>query len=302
MKAKMQRRVLFSLLAQFFGLIGAGSATGTEPELDLTQPQPAADPEPKPEGEPTLDMTEEEAASPKAKAKREDLKLGETRVSWPDILVVKRKPFLKMSRFELVPSWAITLNDNMIRHYGATGQINYYLTDVLAVGVEGQIFIKEFLETHSLVRSQDRRSPTLNEYNYGAALDFHYSPVYGKFAILNRKIVHWEGLFTAGLGITESEVLPRDLTYPSWTNMLITPNFGFSMRFFVNRWMTLNLGVRDYIFIDQYEKSDRGSDVMCAESVECSKEKAEGLLVNHVMFQAGLSFWFPMSFKYTTFR
>jgi hypothetical protein len=33
-----------------------------------------------------------------------------------------------------------------------------------------------------------------------------------------------------------------------------------------------------------------------------ARDNADSTLVNNVMFQAGLSFWFPMSFQYTTFR
>jgi len=43
-------------------------------------------------------------------------------VSWQDIMVVKRKPFLKMNRLELMPMFAMTLNDNMIQHYASTGR------------------------------------------------------------------------------------------------------------------------------------------------------------------------------------
>jgi hypothetical protein len=66
--------------------------------------------------------------------------------------------------------------------------------------------------------------------------------------------------------------------------------------------VTLNLGFKDYIFIDKFEDVNRSEDQACAASVECSQGKATGKLINHVMFSAGLSFWFPTSFRYTTFR
>src|SRR6266540_800115 len=125
-----------------------------EPEIDMTQPDQAKPEEAKPgetggegdigtAGDPELDMTQPEETAAEAKAAKEDkdLKLGETRGSWQDIVVVVRKPFLKMNRLELMPSVGITINDNMIQHYELNGQINYYLTDVLAVGVEGQYFV-----------------------------------------------------------------------------------------------------------------------------------------------------------------
>ncbi len=280
-----------------------------EPEIDMTEPEgtpPAAEAEPDigSAGDPEIDMTEPEGGTPTGKAGKEDkdLTLGETRGSWQDIVVVIRKPFLKMNRLELMPSAGLTINDNMIRHYELNGQVNYYLTDVLAVGIEGQYFVKDFLETFDLVARQQRRLPTINKYNFGAALNFHYVPIYAKFSVLNKKIVHLETLFTAGVGVTQTEIIPRDPALPAWTNTLITPNIGVTFRVFLADWVTLNLGFKDYIFIDKFEDVKRSNDMACAVSVECSEEAADGKLINHVMFSAGLSFWFPTSFRYTTFR
>ena len=223
-----------------------------------------------------------------------------TPVSWKDIVVVIRKPFLKVRRTELFPFFGTTMNDNMIHHYSAGGELNYYLTDVLAIGVEGQYYQHAFADTYDLVARQARRLPTVNEYLWSAALDFHYVPVYGKFAVLDHKLITWEAFFTAGIGAGESEVVPRDTKYPGFTNLLIQPNVGGSMRFFLAKWLTVNLGVRDYIFIDKFEPTDR-SPTMNATASE-AQNNAEGKLINNIMFQIGLSFWVPTSFEYTTFR
>ena len=219
-------------------------------------------------------------------------------VSWKDIVVVMRKPFLKLGRTDLMPFLATTMNDNMIRHTGAGAQINYSLTDVLAVGVEGQYFAKNFREPFDLVGRQARRLPTVNKYNFAAALNFHYVPVYGKFAVLDKHLIHWETYFTAGVGITQSEVIPRDPRYDAFTNILITPNIGASMRFFLAKWFTVNVGIRDYIFVDKFEPTDR----MMYTSASDAKDHAETAFINNVMFQLGASFWIPPSFEYTTFR
>jgi len=56
--------------------------------------------------------------------------------------------------------------------------------------------------------------------------------------------------------------------------------------------------VRDYVFLDKYEAPDR----KVSDTLDAAKDAADSKLVNHIMFQAGLSLWFPTSFKYTTFR
>jgi outer membrane beta-barrel protein len=223
-----------------------------------------------------------------------------TPLSWQDIVVVVRKPFLKSRRTELLPYVGTTMNDNMIRHYTVGGELAYYLTDVLAVGVEGMYYVHSFREPYDLVSRQARRLPTVNQYNWSAALDFHYVPVYGKFAILDHRLVTWEAFFTAGIGVGQSETLVRNTSLDPFTNLLIMPNVGASMRFFISKWMTISLGIRDYVFLDHFEPSNR-SDTMFT-SAEEAKSNADTSLINNVMFQIGVSFWIPTSFEYTTFR
>ena len=226
--------------------------------------------------------------------------IKKTPISWKDIVVVVRKPFLKVRRTELNPFVGVTMNDNMIRHYTIGGEFAYYLTDVLAVGIEGQYYTHTFEEPYDLVARQARRLPTVNQYNWSTALDFHYVPVYGKFAVLDSKIITWESYFTAGIGVGQSEVVPRDKTFPGFTNLLIEPNIGVNMRFFIAKWLTVNLGIRDYIFLDKFEPVNR-SDTMNATASQ-AQANADSALINNIMFQIGISFWLPTSFEYTTFR
>jgi len=226
--------------------------------------------------------------------------IKKTPLSWKDILVVVRKPFLKVRRTELTPVFGTTMNDNMVKHVALGGELAYYLTDVLAVGVEGFYYTHSFGEPFDLVARQARRLPTVNQYNWSAALDFHYVPVYGKFAVLDKKLIAWEVFFTAGIGAGQSEVIPRDTKFPGFTNLLIMPNVGASMRFFISKWFTVNLGIRDYVFYDHFEPPNRAPGMNA--SAADAKANADGALINNVMFQLSVSFWLPTSFEYTTFR
>lgn len=267
---------------------GQGSGDVNPDEIDMSEPEKPADL--------ATDLGASGAATGAVKA----APIKRTPLSWQDIVVVVRKPFLKSHRTELLPFVGTTMNDNMIRHYTVGGELAYYLTDVLAVGVEGMYYVHSFREPFDLVARQARRLPTINQYNWSAALDFHYVPVYGKFAILDHKLVTWEVQFTAGIGAGQSEVIPRDTKFPGFTNLLITPNVGASMRFFLAKWLTVSLGIRDYVFYDHFEPQDR-SEMMNA-TAAAAKSNADGALINNVMFQIGLSFWVPTSFEYTTFR
>jgi outer membrane beta-barrel protein len=274
-------------------------APADAPEEPVIEIEPEGTPPPLDLDTPPADTAPADTAQPDTPAAADrELAAAERGVSWQDVVVVMRKPFLKQGRLELEPSWNVTLNDNMIRHHAASAQLIYWLTDVLAVGVEGQYYTRfGFLDPHDLVASAYRRLPTLNEYKWGAALNFHYAPIYAKFAMFNKFLIHWEGRFTAGVGVLQSEVLPRNPEHPGWTNLLIAPNIGFEARVFVTRWITLNLGVKDYIFVDKFESVNRTTA-----NVEDAKANASTQLINNVMFTAGFSFWIPTGFQYTTFR
>jgi len=282
---------------------------GPEPEPEIEMEPGDSAPPPGDGGEeidmgaepPPSDLSADMAASDAAAANA--VKAGEvkrTPLSWKDILVVVRKPFLKARRTELLPLLGTTMNDNMVRHYSLGGMLNYYLTDVLAIGVEGQYYQPSFREPFDLVARQARRLPTINTYKWSAALNFHYVPVYGKFAVFDKRLITWEVFFTAGIGAGQSEVEERDKKFPGFTNLLIMPNVGASMRFFLAKWLTVNVGIRDYIFYDKFEPTDR-SPTMNATADE-AKSNSDGALINNVMFQVGISFWLPTSFEYTTFR
>jgi outer membrane beta-barrel protein len=281
---------------------GGGSAAAPADEgIEMDEP-------PKDDG--TIDMEQEDkpvegdlSADLAASEQSTAVKTGpvkKTPISWKDILVVVRKPFLKIRRTELNPFTSVSMNDNMIRHYTIGGEFAYYLTDVLAVGVEGLYYVHNFNEPFDLVARQARRLPTVNQYNWSAALNFHYVPVYGKFAVLDKSLVAWEVYFTAGIGAGQSEVLPRDTKFPGFTNLLIQPNLGASMRFFLAKWLTINFGIRDYMFIDKFEPTNR--EVGMNDSASEAKENADSAFINNIMFQIGVSFWLPTSFEYTTFR
>jgi len=267
----------------------AGAGSGDSGEIDMgAEDKPVA-------GDLSADMAAAEQTNV--------VKAGPVRktpLSWEDIVVVVRKPFLKAHRTELFPMLGTTMNDNMVRHYTLGGELAYYLTDVLAIGVEGQYYVRGFREPFDLVARQARRLPTVNQYNWSAALNFHYVPVYGKFAIFDRRLITWEVAFTAGIGAGQSEVIPRDTKFPGFTNFLIMPNAGANMRFFLAKWLTVNLGVRDYLFIDKFEPTNR--DIMTNATADQAKSNADSAFINNVMFQIGFSFWLPTSFEYTTFR
>ena len=216
-----------------------------------------------------------------------------------DIVVVPRKAFLKGGRLELAPFTGISINDNLIRHYAFGADINYFLSDVLWIGAQGEYFIKSFTEREDLIGLQYNRIPTLNRYLYGAAFNLGYVPVYGKFALVNKSIVAWEIYASGGVGWTRSQVIPRNPGDLGWNNDLLTANVALGTRFFLFDWMTVNFAFRDYIMADKFEPTNRNPD---DSRWTWSRASAESKIVQNVMFYAGVGMYLPAKFQYKSPR
>jgi outer membrane beta-barrel protein len=224
-------------------------------------------------------------------------------LSWKDIVVVPRKPFLKGGRLELAPLAGVSINDNLIRHYMFGVDLNYFLTDVLWVGLQGQYFVKQVTNQEELIGLQYNRTPTLNQYLYGGALNFGYVPVYGKFALFNRGIMHWEIWASAGVGLTVTETIPRNPAnnFQAFKNNDLTPNVGIGSRFFMFDWLTVNLALRDYIIPDHFEPDPNPAMGQAPyASAADVKAASTSAIVNNVMFYVGIGMYLPTKFTYKT--
>jgi outer membrane beta-barrel protein len=223
--------------------------------------------------------------------------------SWADIVVVPRKAFLKGGRFEFQPFAGLSVNDSLIRHYVLGLDLNYFLTDVFWIGLQGQYFIHQLTNQEELVGSEYNRAPTLNQYLYGGALNFGYVPIYGKFALFNRSILSWEIWASAGVGVTFTKVIPRDPANDAFAfqNTDITPNVGIGSRFFLLNWLSVNFALRDYLVPDKFEPKSDGLSAGIMNSAQ-AKARAQSELVQNVLFYVGVGIYLPTKFQYKTPR
>lgn len=283
--------------AVFAAPAGGGKADKTEKAADKGD---VAGEEPGPNSGPDisgdLDLSDKEAKNVDAAAMQ--AVRASTTLSWQDIVVVPRKRFLKGGRFELAPFTGMSVNDILVRHYVFGVDLNFFLTNVLWVGLQGNYYIKSLTEQQSLLGLQYNRIPTLNRYLYGGALNFGYVPFYGKFALVNKGIIHWEIYASAGVGVTQTEIIPRTPGDATFNNLSLTPNVAIGGRFFLFDWLTLNYAIRDYVIIDKFEPANRMPDETPAQL----KARADGAMVHNIMFYAGVGIYLPTKFSYKTPR
>jgi outer membrane beta-barrel protein len=284
-------RSAFGFFATLAIVGAAPAAQAQDPAPPPAAPAPAEPVKVEPATEPAPAESEQAAAAVEEPA-------GTRRGTYDDIVVVPRKAFLKSGRLELAPFTGVSLNDVLIHHYTLGGDLNFYLTDVFSIGLQGQYFIKEASGRESLVGLQYNRVPSLNKYKYAVAFNFGYVPGYGKFTLFNKYIWHWDIFVSAGVGAIWTEIIPRVAGEQSFQSINITPDFGVGTRFFLNDWLTISFALRDYAFNDKFEPTDR----MRGEPIADVKARASSQFVNNIMFFASVGFYLPTSFQYRTPR
>jgi outer membrane beta-barrel protein len=216
-----------------------------------------------------------------------------------EIYAVQQQYVIKAQRFEIMPYFQVTLNDQFVGHNSPGLALNYYITQVLAVGLNGNWY--DGLNADSDFNFQNRRAARiavpLNIYRFSGDLNFTYVPMYGKFAGFGDFIFHYDAYIDGGVGVIQTKPLPiidpDNRSFPDW-NTLVNFDVGIGFRIFFNRWVAAILEVRDLIYSEKIEALTIAR-VPTDPSTWYDKNTH---LTNDVQLQFGLSFFLPTSFEY----
>jgi len=219
-----------------------------------------------------------------------------------DIYAVQQIYALRRGRFELMPYWSFSLNDQFVGHPGPGFGLNYYLTDVLAVGINGT-FHQPFntdLDFNFQNRRASRVAVPLNEYQAVATANFTYVPIYGKFSTFREFIFHYDGYVVGGVGVLRSRPIPvidPDNRTFDW-NSNVTMTAGLGLRVFINRWFAVTAELRDYIYVEQVENTRIAPTASQQRDPLVFKWIDEKPLTNNVQAQIGISVFLPFGWDY----
>jgi outer membrane beta-barrel protein len=278
-------------LAMTPGLLRAAEPTppGSEAPPPAESSPPAESPPPGESGPPA------EGGENKVRATEEGKKKELGSLQWKDILVVPRRPILKYHRVELIPTYNVSISNNLVRHHGFGGIINFFLSETLALGIEANYLQPQQLEHYTVIGIQDRVLPSVNRYFWNASVNFSYVPIYGKFALFNRYIMQWEAYIEAGVGAMESQWIPRDPANSAATNFLVQGHVGLGTRLFLTKWLVIHAYLKDYLFADKYEPTDR---MMYIGNLLPPSDQFVSKFVQNVVFGVGVGMFLPTSFEY----
>ena len=206
---------------------------------------------------------------------------------------------LRKHRIELQPYWSLTLNDQFVSHDGPGLGLNYWITQVLAIGVNGTYY--EPFNADSAFNFETRRAARiavpLTEYQWGAAFNFTYVPIAGKFSGFADFIFQYDAYLVGGVGALSTRPIPTvdpdNRTFDFQPKLAF--NAGVGLRVFFSRWFAADLEVRDYIFSDKIESTS----VNEANPKDSSTwYDTQSRLTNNVQAQLGISVFIPFSFDY----
>jgi outer membrane beta-barrel protein len=283
--------------------------------------QQAAQPQPQQAGGSDMDFSQPEQAQPEQPAQggetgatgaaplQLDVPGGEVAAQHhpfqEDIYAVQQIFALRNRRLELTPTANFSLNDPFVQHTGFGLNANYWISNVLAVGVTGVFF--QGLNAPSDVNLFVGRSTNLvvpiNEYQLAAAVNFSYVPLYGKFSMFSRYIFHWDLYVSAGVGIMRSRPIaaidPETRTFDWNTAILFDANIG--VRIFFSRSVGLTLELRNFVYPELLENTAIAPDT-ASTCPRCRRSNTtwtgESRLTDNVMVSIGLTFFLPFSFNY----
>ena len=202
------------------------------------------------------------------------------------IKTIQRKSFSKKGRFEASPHFAFVANDPFLNRYIVGTGINYNITEIFAVeanldfspdlgDADWKPLTKQLIEENHV-------SPDISKLTYFGNVNFLFSPIYGKVAVVGRNIINFDiyGSFGMGATRTSDDLKALDTTSGddraevSQHQTHPTTNFGGGARVIFGKNIAARLEGRSMVYIETVN----------ATTLE---------MKNNMIIQLSVSFFFP---------
>lgn len=176
-------------------------------------------------------------AEEKARAEKEFTKLSELVELSPfeDIAVIQRRYLPKTSRFELSGSGLFSTNNQYFNNIGLGLRGAYYFQEKYGVELTYMFFTSsERPITQGLIDNQRIETSSLVEPESFYSAVFKWSPLYGKIAWFQQKIIPYDFYFTPGIGITNTKTGGSDMTVAMGMGQLFALSKSLGVRWDFN--------------------------------------------------------------------
>jgi outer membrane beta-barrel protein len=235
---------------------------------------------------------------------------------------VRRRLLLRKLRLEVTPSFITSINQDYKHAFGFGGNLEFYLTDWLAIGVQGAYTFN----TNTALEDKTRAVLPTTTKSPQPSLALHdqrvlginalmsaygqVTPFYGKIAFFSALFVNYDLYLNAGVGLVnyvqncnsacQSFAYQKaDAANPDpnlqdarqFAGLKLGAMIGVGAHVFFNEWFGLQVELRDYIT----KANPGGADVTGDRILNSSDEGAQ----NNLFFGVGLTFMLPPSARQT---
>lgn len=204
--------------------------------------------------------------------------------------------FLMDSRFEVSPTLGVSVRDAFFTKVLLGAALTYHFTDAFALSARGGYTVSLISGSAQICTPPNSdngqpagcRPPTMDELTrkadgtvankaYGlmtflATIDLQWSPLYGKISLFAEKVLNFNMYGLIG---------PAVLMYGPTSRITVGGNVGLGFRFFINKWLTVRLELRDLIY------NEEGLEVT----------QTTNSIRNQLMTELGFSMFFPTVFE-----
>ncbi len=178
------------------------------------------------------------------------------------IKVVQKRSIGKARRLEISPFLAYLPNDDFVRATIPGLDVTYHFTEGVALEAtvaQGNHRNKQLL---SEVRDAGVQPAVLDRFKVLGSFGFHWSPIYGKIAYLERKIIAYDLFFATGFGVTntELEITTSTGSGDDATTEKVSTSFqgyyiGIGQRYYFTRNAALRIELRNYSYTQRVDAS-----------------------------------------------
>ena len=201
------------------------------------------------------------------------------------IQTLQRKNFMKIGRYEATPTLGFVTNDPFINRYLLGAGFGYHVTEIFAVEAQG-IFSPDLGDADrkpitDQIINENQVTPDISKIQFYGTVNFQFSPIYGKVAVLGNNIVNFDifGVFGTGVVNTKDDLdalqkVDDPAAQVTQVQMHPTITFGGGLRVIFSEAFAVRLEGRGLSYIEVLEST----------TLE---------MKNNFTMLAGASFFFP---------
>ena len=181
------------------------------------------------------------------------------------VKVVQKKPVTKARRFEISPFFSYLPNDDFVRGYVPGADIAFHFNEGLAIEATVAYGLHSNKQLLGNIRKMGVQPAVLDRMGVMASAGFNWSPLYGKIAYLERRILAYDLFFATGFGVTNTELEittstaggggPETVEKEERSASFQGYYIGIGQRYYLTNWAAFRVELRNYAYTQRVDSN-----------------------------------------------